>query len=63
MKETWMQMPRAQVLDILRRAGWNDLAAVEARLPDPVDLSRDEPLLASLGITRGKLVDEYGGSP
>jgi hypothetical protein len=59
-----MQMPKSRVIDILRRAGWTDeLSTVEAKLPDPVDLDRDEPLLASLGITRGELMDEYGASP
>jgi len=59
-----MQLPRSHVLDVLRRAGWPaELSTAEATLPDPVDLDRDEPLLASLGITRGELMDEYGASP
>jgi hypothetical protein len=59
-----MQLPKSHVLDVLRRAGWtHELSTAEATLPDPVDLDRDEPLLASLGITRGELMDEYGASP
>jgi hypothetical protein len=59
-----MQLPKSHVLDVLRRAGWSDrLSTAETTLPDPVDLDRDEPLLASLGITRGELMDEYGASP
>jgi hypothetical protein len=58
-----MQLSKSYVLDVLRRAGWDSLTTIESALPDPVDLDRDEPLLASLGITRGELMDEYGASP
>lgn len=59
-----MQMRRSDVVDVLRQAGWSEsLAAIEIALPDPVDLDRDEPLLASLGITRGGLMDQFGASP
>jgi hypothetical protein len=55
---------KQDVLDTLRRAGVYDLIdGKEDELPDPVDLDRDEPLLAELGITRGLLVDLMGGSP
>jgi hypothetical protein len=59
-----VELPKSHVLDVLRRAGWGqELNMVKTTLPDPVDLDRDEPLLASLGITRGELMDEYGASP
>jgi hypothetical protein len=55
---------KADVLDTLRRAGaYGLIEGREDELPDPVDLDRDEPLLAGLGITRGLLVDLMGGSP
>ena len=55
---------KQDVLDTLRRAGaYALIEGREDKLPDPVDLDRDEPLLADLGITRGLLVDLMGGSP
>jgi hypothetical protein len=55
---------KRDVLDTLRRAGvYGLIDGKEDELPDPVDLDRDEPLLADLGITRGLLVDLMGGSP
>jgi hypothetical protein len=55
---------KQDVLDTLRRAGvYGLIEGHEADLPDPVDLDRDESLLAGLGITRGLLVDLMGGSP
>jgi hypothetical protein len=59
-----MEMAKSEVLHILRRAGFDHvIARLEPVLPDPVDLNRDEPLLASHGITRGMLEDALGGSP
>jgi hypothetical protein len=55
---------KQDVLDTLRRAGaYGLIEGREDELPDPVDLDRDEPLLAEFGITRGVLVDMMGGSP
>jgi hypothetical protein len=55
---------KQDVLDTLRRAGaYGLIEGREAELPDPVDLERDGPMLARLGITRGLLVDLMGGSP
>jgi hypothetical protein len=55
---------KQDLLDTLRRAGaYGLIEGHEAELPDPIDLDRDEPLLAELGITRGFLVDAMGGSP
>jgi hypothetical protein len=59
-----MLRSKQEILDTLRRAGaYGLIAGREDRLPDPVDLDRDEPLLAELGITRGLLIDLMGGSP
>jgi hypothetical protein len=55
---------RQDIIDTLRRAGaYGLIDGREEELPDPVDLDRDEPLLAKLGITRGMLIDLMGGSP
>jgi hypothetical protein len=55
---------KQDVLDTLRRAGaYGLIEGREDELPDPVDIDRDEPLLAELGITRGLLVELMGGSP
>jgi hypothetical protein len=48
----------------LRRAGaYGLIEGREDELPDPVDIDRDEALLAEFGITRSLLVDMMGGSP
>jgi hypothetical protein len=55
---------KQDVLDTLRRAGqYGLIEGREDELPDPIDLDRDEELLANLGITRGHLVASMGGSP
>jgi hypothetical protein len=55
---------KQEIFDTLRRAGaYGLIEGREELLPDPVDLDRDQPLLASLGITRGLLVELMGGSP
>jgi hypothetical protein len=53
-----------EILDTLRRTGaYQLIEGHEDELPDPVDLDRDEPLLAKYGITRGSLAEMMGGSP
>jgi hypothetical protein len=55
---------KQNVLDALRRAGAYELIeGREDELPDPVDLDRDESLLAEFGITLSLLVEAMGGSP
>jgi hypothetical protein len=56
---------KAEALALLRRSGVHEdtIRALEAVLPDPVDLERDANLLARYGITRSALVDRMGGSP
>jgi hypothetical protein len=59
-----MKLSKEEVLDILRRTGtYGLIEGKEDQLPDPVDLDRDQGLLAELGITRGHLVEKMGGSP
>jgi hypothetical protein len=55
---------KQDVLDTLRRVGaYRLIEGREDKLPDPIDLDRDGPLLAEFGITRESLVDMMGGSP
>ena len=59
------EMPRAEVLQFLRRAGYPSerIEAIKAALPDPVDFDRDATLMTRLGLTRDHLMDLMGGSP
>jgi hypothetical protein len=56
---------KAEVLAILRRAGYSEetLAALETELPDPVDVDRDGNVLLRHGITLDTVIDRLGGSP
>jgi hypothetical protein len=59
-----VQIPRQEVLRVLRRAGItenvDELALV---LPETVDLDRDGDLLARHGISHDELISRLGGSP
>ena len=58
------ELPRAEVLRILRRAGRPDTAdELASLLPDPVDLDREAGLLERHGLSRDVLIDRMGGSP
>jgi hypothetical protein len=50
---------------LLRRAGYSDelINEVLSQLPDPVDIRRDEQILARYGLTRERMMDRMGGSP
>jgi hypothetical protein len=55
---------RSEVLAIMRRVGMGDrIAEAQQRLPEVVDLTRDDPLLYDLGLTLDQLVNRLGGSP
>ena len=59
-----MQVTRQHVLDVLRRAGFAQVAEeVSQDLPDPVDLDHVERLLLPYGISRDELASRMGGSP
>ena len=51
--------------EVLRRAGYSDefIDEVLSRLPDPIDLHRDQEVLAGYGLSRERLMDRMGGSP
>ena len=56
---------KAEVLTVLRRAGYSErtVAALDAELDDPVDLVRDANVLLRHGITIDSVIDRMGGSP
>jgi len=58
------QYSRQHVVDLLRRAGWSELADEASRvLPDPVDLDRLEAWAMQHGLSHDELISQYGGSP
>ena len=55
---------REQALDAMRRVGLEEYVEEAAgKLPDPIDLDRDQELLASYGLTRTQVLDRLGSSP
>jgi hypothetical protein len=54
-----------QVARVLRRAGYSDefISEVLSQVPDPIDLQRDQQILAQYGLTPERLMDRMGGSP
>jgi hypothetical protein len=50
---------------VLRRAGYSDefFSEVLSHLPDPVDLQRDQEILARYGLSSERLMDRLGASP
>ena len=57
-----MQIPKDQILELLRSRGDNDKASqAEGELPDQVDTERDAGLLDKLGIDPKDLLGGGGG--
>ena len=50
---------------LLRGAGYSDefIREVLSQLPDPIDLQRDQQILARYGLNQERLMDRMGGSP
>ncbi len=50
---------------VLRRAGYPDefISEVLSQVADPVDLQRDQQILARYGLSSERLMDRLGGSP
>jgi hypothetical protein len=50
---------------VLRRAGYSDefISELLSQLPDPIDLQRDQQILARYGLNPERLMDRMGGSP
>jgi hypothetical protein len=61
---TAMEYSREHVVDMLRRAGWSDLADEASRvLPDPVDIDRLAAWGMQHGLSHDDLISRFGGSP
>jgi hypothetical protein len=54
-----------EVARVLHRAGYSDEFITELldQLPDPIDLERDQQVLARYGLSSERLMDRMGGSP
>ena len=54
-----------QAARFLRRAGYPDefITEVLGQLPDPIDLRRDQEILARYGLDEERLMEVMGGSP
>ena len=58
------QYSRQHVIDVLRRAGWPDLADEASRtLPDPVEVTHLEAWAIQHGVSYDVLKSRFGGSP
>jgi hypothetical protein len=55
----------AEFTQVLRRAGYSEEFIVEVlgQLSDPVDLQRDQQILAQYRLSSERLMDRLGGSP
>jgi len=64
---TFSPAPRshAEAARILRHAGYSDefISEVLSQLPDPIDLQRDQQILARYGLSAERLMNRMGGSP
>ena len=57
-----MQIPKEQILELLRSRGDQDKAnQAEGELPDQVDTDQDAGLLEKLGINPSDLLGQFGG--
>ena len=58
------QYSRQDVVDVLRHAGWSELADEAWRtLPDPVDITQLEAWAIQHGVSYDTLKSRFGGSP
>ena len=57
-----MQIPKEQILDLLRQQGKDDqVGEADKQLPDQVDPQQDAGLLEKFGIDPGDLLSKFGG--
>lgn len=58
-----MEIPKEQILDMLRQRGDNDKAEqAKGELPDKVDPERDAGLLEKFGLQPQDVLSKLGGS-
>jgi hypothetical protein len=59
-----VDLPRQEVIQVLRRAGLADVAAAAQKsLPDPVDTKVLDHFCARYLLSKQSLIDRMGGSP
>jgi hypothetical protein len=59
-----MAQPRQEIVDLLRHAGYPDVAEEAARvLPDPVTTEQALEFGAEHGISHDEIMSRMGGSP
>jgi hypothetical protein len=59
-----VDLSRQHIIQMLRRAGLADVAAVAQKsLPDPVDSKVLDHFCAKYGLSKDSLMDRMGGSP
>jgi hypothetical protein len=59
-----MQCSRQDLIDMLRRTGFSEVAdEIPGLLPDPVDLNDAARVLEPHGINKNELINRMGGSP
>jgi hypothetical protein len=59
-----MAYPKQEIVEIMRRTGYTDLAdEAERSLPDPVDIDTLMAFAQSHGLNRDDFMSEMGGSP
>ena len=57
-----MQIPKQQILDLLREQGKGDQAGqADQELPDQVDTDKDAGLLEKFGLSPADLLGKLGG--
>jgi hypothetical protein len=57
-----MQIPKEQILELLRSRGQDDKASqADSELPDQVDTEQHAGILEKLGIDPGDLLSQLGG--
>lgn len=57
-----MEIPKDQILELLRNRGDNDKAdQADKELPDNVDTERDSGLLSKFGVDPSELLGKFGG--
>ena len=57
-----MEIPKEQILELLRERGQQDDAArAEEQLPDQVDTDRDAGMLSKFGLDPSELTSMLGG--
>jgi hypothetical protein len=58
-----MEIPKDQILDLLRQRGENDKAGqADSELPDQVDTDRDSGILDRLGVDTTDVLGGLGGA-